>query len=144
MNNVRMRPEVARARQLRRDMSEPEVMLWSRLKRLRPFGYPFRRQHPLHGYYLDFVCLSRRLVVEVDGWQHSDERHAEHDFVRDRVLQRAGFSVMRFQTSEVRRNLSGVVDRIIGELGRPAPRSGPDFPTLAASPPVPPQGGGEA
>jgi very-short-patch-repair endonuclease len=148
-----MRPEIRRARELRRDMSEPEIILWSRLRRLRDRGFVIRRQFPFHGYFLDFACLARRLVVEVDGHQHGDEIAAEHDFVRDRILERAGFRVLRFWTSDVRSDLNWVMDQIVLALEQqPDIREGrqsagaervPDSLTLAASPPVPPRRGGE-
>ena len=108
-----MRPEIQRAREFRRNMSEPEVMLWSRLRRLRARGFHIRRQFPFRDYYLDFACLSRRLVIEVDGSQHADEVQSAHDAVRDRILQRQGFRVIRISAGEVRRNLSGVMDHIV-------------------------------
>ena len=114
-----MRPEIQRARELRRNMSEPEIVLWSRLRRLRDRGYHIRRQYPFRGYYLDFACLSRRLVIEVDGYQHGDDRHAEHDAVRDRILRRHGFQVLRFWSSDVRRDLDEVMDRIVLALEAP-------------------------
>lgn len=114
-----MKPEIKRARELRRSMTQPEVILWSRLKTLRARGYPFRRRFPFKGYFLDFACLSYRLVVEVDGPQHADERQAEHDFVRDKILQREGFRVLRFSADEVRGNLNGVVARIVRALETP-------------------------
>ena len=58
------RPEVIRARQLRKDMTKPERMLWQRLRQ-RPEGYKFRRQHPIGPYIADFCCLSERFVVEI-------------------------------------------------------------------------------
>ena len=119
-----MRPEIQRARQFRRQMSDAEVILWSRLRRLRQRGFHVRRQAPFRGYYLDFVCFARRLVVEVDGSQHNENIQSEHDFVRDRVLARQGFAVLRFSAGEVRRNSVGVMDRIIAELeARPDTRS---------------------
>jgi very-short-patch-repair endonuclease len=108
-----MRPEIKRARELRRNMSEPEIILWSRLRRLRSHGFPIRRQFPFRGYFLDFACLSRRVVIEVDGFQHADDRQAEHDAVRDRILERHGFRVIRVWAGEVRRNLDGVMDQIM-------------------------------
>jgi very-short-patch-repair endonuclease len=108
-----MRPETQRARALREDLSRPEVILWGRLRRLREHGFHIRRQAPFKGYYLDFVCYSRRVVIEVDGGQHGDDRQAEHDAVRDAILRRHGFEVLRFWTSDVRRNLDGVMDRIV-------------------------------
>ncbi|WP_367253855.1 endonuclease domain-containing protein [uncultured Phenylobacterium sp.] len=108
-----MRPEIVRAREFRTHMSEPEVALWSRLKRLRDRGFRFRRQAPFRGYYLDFVCYTRRVVIEVDGGQHADDPQSEHDFVRDRVLVRHGFRVLRFWASDVRGDLGGVMDHIL-------------------------------
>ena len=72
-----MTPEIQRARQFRQAMSEPEVILWACLKRLRDRGFHIRRQAPFHGYYLDFVCYPRRLVIEVDGGQHNDDAQAD-------------------------------------------------------------------
>ena len=111
-----MRREIQRAREFRNGLSEPEVMLWSRLKRLRERGFHIRRQAPFRGYYLDFTCLARRLVVEVDGRQHGEDRQSDHDAVRDQVLARCGFRVMRFWASEVRGDLGGVVDQIVATL----------------------------
>ncbi len=98
-------------------MTEPEVRLWARLKRLRERGDHFRRQRPFKGYYLDFVCIDRRLVVEVDGGQHNDPGQAEHDRVRDAVLNRAEFQVLRLWNSAVRLDIDGVMDRIVLALG---------------------------
>ena len=161
-----MRPEIARARELRRNMSEPEILLWSRLRRLRDRGFRVRRQAPFRGYYLDFVCHSRRLVIEVDGFQHGDDLQEAHDAIRDRVLAREGYRVLRFWAGEVRRDLTSVMDQIIrtleeapstrplpsliGEGGERSETGGEawgqgsestlerDRPTLTASPSVPP------
>ncbi|MBL8771406.1 MAG: endonuclease domain-containing protein [Phenylobacterium sp.] len=134
-----MRPEIERARRLRADMSRPEVILWSRLKRLRGEGYHFRRQAPFRGFFLDFVCYSRRLVVEVDGGQHGEEPQAAHDAMRDAILRRHGFTVLRVPTGAVRSNMIGVMESIVAHL-QAAPlahgrtrRASPD--ATGASPP---------
>lgn len=111
-----MRSHIARARAFRSDMSRPEIILWSRLKRLRERGYHFRRQAPFKGYYLDFVCYPYRLVIEVDGYQHGENRQADHDAVRDAVLKRQGFAVLRFWSSDVRYDTDNVMDEIIRVL----------------------------
>nr|MEA2798604.1 hypothetical protein [Phenylobacterium sp.] len=98
-------------------MTEPEVWLWARLKRLHARGFHFRRQRPLEGYYLDFVCIDRRLVVELDGGRHNEPIQAEHDGIRDAVLRRAGYRVMRFPNSAVRTDIDAVMDAIILALG---------------------------
>jgi very-short-patch-repair endonuclease len=124
-----MRPDIQRARDLRGNMSEPEVMLWARLKRLRDRGFHIRRQAPFHGYYLDFVCHTRRLVIEVDGFQHGGDAQADHDAVRDRILASKGYRVLRFWTGEVRRDLGSVVARIIAALeAAPSVRERPSLP----------------
>ena len=110
----------SRARELRAAMSPPEVLLWSRLKRLRAQGFHFRRQAPFRGYCLDFVCFSRRLVIEVDGAQHADDGQAAHDAVRDQVLRREGFEVLRFWAGTVMNEPSEVIDAIADALGRQA------------------------
>lgn len=97
-------------------MTEPEVWLWGRLKRLHADGYHFRRQRPFRGYYLDFVCHDRLLVVELDGAHHNEPLQAERDGVRDAILARAGFQVMRFPNSEIRGNLDGVMTAIRAAL----------------------------
>jgi very-short-patch-repair endonuclease len=85
-----------RARDLRNAMTEPEVILWSRLNRLRAKGFHIRRQAPFRGYYLDFSCFERRVVIEVDSGHHGEDNQAAHDDVRDAVLRRDGFRVLRF------------------------------------------------
>jgi very-short-patch-repair endonuclease len=97
-------------------MSHPEVILWSRLKRLREHGFHIRRQAPFRGYFLDFVCYARRLVIEVDGSQHSEDRQADHDLVRDAILRREGFRVLRVSAAQVRNHVTAVMDQIIAEL----------------------------
>ena len=101
-----------RARQLRSAMSPAEVRLWSRLRKMRSAGCHFRRQAPFRGYYLDFVAHAVRLVIEVDGSQHTDDLQVEHDTVRDRILTREGYTTLRFTAGAVMRSLDGVLDEI--------------------------------
>ena len=105
-----------RARALRKTMSDAERLLWSRLRMRQLGGHRFRRQHPLGPYVADFVCLERRLVVEVDGAQHAEPEQMRHDAVRTRWLEVEGFRVVRAWTSEVFKNLDGVLDTILHEL----------------------------
>lgn len=104
---------IVRARSLRRTMTQPEIWLWARLKWLRERGFHVRRQAPFRGYYLDFVCFDRMLVIELDGGQHSGDVQADHDRLRDRVLARQGFRVMRFWNSAVRESIDDVMDAIV-------------------------------
>jgi very-short-patch-repair endonuclease len=105
-----------RARKLRNGMTEPEIWLWGRLKRLRSRGFHIRRQYPFRGYYLDFACLDRMVAVEIDGGGHTEDTQAEHDRIRDEVLERHGFQVLRFWNHEVREDIDRVMDVIVCAL----------------------------
>jgi len=97
-------------------MTKPEIGLWGGLKRLHPEGYHFRRQRPFKGYFLDFLCIDRKLVIELDGGHHNEPRQMEHDGIRDALLARAGYLVLRFPNSAVRTNLDGVIHTILAAL----------------------------
>ena len=117
-----------RARAMRKAMSEPEVMLWSRLRGRTPDHPTFRRQHPVGSIILDFYCPSARLAVEVDGATHWEEEAQARDEARDRWLHGQGIEVMRVPASWIYRELSEVVDGILrrAEARRAlAPRAGP-------------------
>ena len=105
-----------RARTLRKSMSNAERKLWYALRLRQLDGARFRRQHPMGPYIVDFVCLEKRLIVEVDGPQHAEEEHVARDERRDRWFNGEGYRVMRFQTIGVYRNLGGVVDTIWAAL----------------------------
>ncbi|HEX5935940.1 MAG TPA: endonuclease domain-containing protein [Pseudorhizobium sp.] len=102
-----------RARAMRADATRAEDMLWDALRDRRLEGAKFRRQVPLQHYILDFVCFERRLIVEVDGWQHAESRS---DAVRDAFFRSQGFRVLRFWNEEVEENINGVCLRILAEL----------------------------
>ena len=109
----------AKARGMRKTMTPPEARLWVALRRLRPSGFHFRRQHPMLGYYPDFICLDRRLIIEVDGAGH--EWRVEHDQRRDAVFARAGVTTLRYSNASIRDNLDGVVAGIVAYLEAAAP-----------------------
>ena len=102
-----------RARALRKAMTEPEVMLWSRLRGRSGERPTFRRQHPFGGVILDFYCPSVRLAIEVDGATHWDEDAQRRDDARDHWLKEQGIAVMRIPASWVYRDLGGVMDGIL-------------------------------
>ena len=113
------RAATKRARELRKSLTPPEVRLWLQLRLMRVEGFHFRRQAPLLGFYLDFVCFKHRLVVEIDGSQHADDPQADHDSMRDAILRRAGFRTLRFWNSDVDANLDGVMVTIQQALQSP-------------------------
>jgi very-short-patch-repair endonuclease len=76
-------------------------------------GYKFRRQQPIGNYIVDFVCLEKRLIVELDGGQHAE---SDYDAKRDAWLSEQGFSVLRFWNNDVLKNVEGVTERIFEKL----------------------------
>lgn len=89
-------------------MTPAELALWQEL-RARNVGVRFRRQEPIGPYIVDFVCLARKLIVEVDGDQHD---RSDHDVRRDRYLERLGFRVIRFWNEDVAWHPDWVVRQI--------------------------------
>src|SRR3546814_11677364 len=83
-----------RQRALRRNATDTEHKLWESLRSRQIDGAKFRRQHPFGDYILDFACLERRVVVELDGGQNAET--TRYDRERKRVLERAGFPLLRF------------------------------------------------
>jgi very-short-patch-repair endonuclease len=97
-------------RGLRKNMTDAEKALWHVLRRRQILGLKFRRQHPFFDYILDFVCLEKKLVIEVDGGQHGEQ--AEYDVIRTQQLQKAGFRVLRFWNNEVLQEIEAVKEQI--------------------------------
>ena len=102
------------AAKLRKDMTEVEKKLWSKLRSGRLNGYKFRRQFPMGNYIIDFYCSSHKLAIELDGSQHLDDNaQVNKDLKRDEYLRLQGISVLRFWNNEVNENLNEVTEKII-------------------------------
>ena len=114
--------------QLRNGSTDAERMLWRQLRGRQIEGCKFRRQHPFADYILDFACLERMLAVELDGGQHGDR--VEQDMQRTRVLESAGFVVLRFWNNEVFEQINGVVEVIRRRLVARATPSPPNPPLV--------------
>ena len=113
------------ARRLRRDQTDVERRLWSRLRSRRMAGWKFRRQMPVGRFVVDFCCPDAWLIVELDGGQHSRDNEAERDRMRSAELEVAGYLVARFWNGEVVENLDGVCDTILNLLqGAPSDLDG--------------------
>ena len=108
-----------RARRLRTEATDAERALWARLRRRQVLGYKFRRQQVLGRYIVDFVCLEKQLVVEVDGSQHLEQQCSDED--RTQWLESQGYQVLRFWNNEVLDETGSVVEKIAEQLeGRTA------------------------
>ena len=117
--------ETNRARDLRRDGSRAERKVWELLRDRRISGAKFRRQHPIGPYFADFACISRKLVIEVDGDQHAFQ--VEADARRTAAMEREGWRVVRFWANEVVQNPEGIwaeIEQVVNAC-----------PPLLASPP---------
>ncbi|MCE3231015.1 MAG: putative restriction endonuclease-like [Alphaproteobacteria bacterium] len=99
---------------LRSSQTNAEYLLWYYLRNRNFQGFKFRRQHILQGYIVDFVCLQGKLIIEVDGGQHSEKQ--DYDDYRTQKLQKDGFQVLRFWNHEVLTNIEGVLEVIMNEL----------------------------
>ena len=103
-----------RARELRKNPTDAERALWKHL-RLRQFtGLKFRRQRPVGQFIVDFVCLERHLVIELDGGQHSGQ--VDHDSIRTSWLESQGFRVLRFWNNQVFDDIEPVKEVILSSL----------------------------
>lgn len=110
-----LRGSIDKARRLRREMTDAERKLWSKLRN-EQLGIQFRRQIPVGPYIVDFICIKRGLVIEVDGSQHYSEEGLEYDKIRTAYLENEGLTVKRFGNHDVLTNIDGVTQVIIGLL----------------------------
>jgi very-short-patch-repair endonuclease len=103
-----------RARKLRKDPTIAETTLWYALRRKALNGYRFHRQYVIGNYIVDFVCWSKKLVIELDGGQHIE--NSEYDEVRTTYLNSRGFRVLRYWNDEVLDKTENVLENILDEL----------------------------
>jgi very-short-patch-repair endonuclease len=101
-----------RSRSLRRNSTPQEIIVWSRLKAKRFKGLKFRRQYSIGKYIVDFICIEKKLIIELDGWQHKEENQERHDEERTNYLARNGYRIIRFWNNEINDNLEGVFLKI--------------------------------
>jgi very-short-patch-repair endonuclease len=109
-----------RAKELRREMTLPEVLLWQALRKIQT-GYKWRKQHPAGPYSLDFYCDKAKLCVEVDGQVHERADQPRKDAVRDAFLAKHGVLTLRISAVDVLKNLDGVVAHVTEHARSRAP-----------------------
>ena len=107
----------SKARQLRKNPTEAERLLWNYLRYRQINGHKFRRQRPISQYVVDFVCLEKGLVIELDGGQHSQQ--VVYDSQRSRQLEAQGFRVLRFWNNQVLEEIETVTAAILEALESP-------------------------
>ena len=122
VNMQRLSPNTkTNARNLRKNMTDVERLLWSKIRGRQLRGFRFRRQHPIGRYIVDFVCIELKLIVEMDGGQHGDQQ--QYDMNRTQWLQTKGYKVIRFWNNDVIDDLEGVMQAIYNHLppSQPSP-----------------------
>jgi very-short-patch-repair endonuclease/DNA polymerase IIIc chi subunit len=126
--STRQPDAMAHAKELRKNPTEAENKIWYSLQK-QNLGYRFRRQHPIGPYIVDFACLEKRLIVELDGGQHDQQQ--VYDEKRTAFLEGDGYKVLRFWNNEALGNTDAVLETIMMALGE-----------RGESPPSPPASGG--
>src|SRR5437016_12299322 len=104
---------VQQARRLRRKLTDAERKLWSRLRNCQVVDLKFRLQHPLGDRIVDFFCSEAKLAIELDGSGYTSYRGQTSDLDREIELYEKGIHVLRFQNTDVFKNLDGVLNAII-------------------------------
>ena len=103
------------AQEQKKHPTEAETCLWEIL-RAKKMGHRFRRQHIIGDFIVDFICLPLNLIIEVDGGYHNDPQQQEADYIRDSILNRAGYTILRFSNEEILGNIDNVIQRIISTM----------------------------
>jgi very-short-patch-repair endonuclease len=114
-----------RRRELRNNPTQEEFLLWSRLKNSQT-GFKFRRQHSIGGYIVDFYCALKRVVVEIDGSQHSQKENLEYDRMRSKYFKGLNVKVLRFTNEEINNKMNEVIQNIINITVSTPPFGGGD------------------
>ena len=128
---------VARAKLLRRNMTDVEKKLWRCLRSRQFERFKFRRQYPIGKYIVDFICVEERLIIELDGGQHADNTK---DNIRDEWLRARGYTVLRFWNNEMIENMDGVLQTILSTVNNPHPNPLPERERELLAAPAPSQG----
>ena len=103
------------ARELRKNQTEVEKILWFQLRGRKLAGIKFKRQELIKPYIVDFVSYEKMLIIELDGGQHTDPNHMTKDNIRTKFLEKLGFKVVRFWDNDVYNNIEGVLEVILSK-----------------------------
>jgi very-short-patch-repair endonuclease len=112
---------ITKARELRKEMSVPERVLWSALRGSRLDGLRFRRQHPMGPYVFDFFCASARLAVEIDSYAHEVGDQPRRDAVRDGWMAERGIRTLRIPGRWVLQSVDSAISAIRTDIQEHSP-----------------------
>jgi very-short-patch-repair endonuclease len=108
--------EIYVRRALRKNMPQPERLLWDRLRGKGLNGHKFRRQYSVDKFVLDFYCPQQKLAIEIDGESHFTKEAEEYDKERQMIIESYSIRFLRFTNREVTTNIDGVILRIMEYL----------------------------
>jgi len=116
------------ARALRKRLTDAERLLWRHLRNRELGGWKFKRQYPVGPFIVDFICLEKNVVIEVDGGQHAEDE--ESDLQRSTYLKKMGYRLFRFWNNQVLRETEAVLEAIFATLAAekqnsPSPQPSP-------------------
>jgi len=103
---------------LRRFPTYCERIIWSYLRARRMLGLKFRRQHPLGPYIVDFICLREKIIIEIDGLVHKNQK--AYDRKRDEWIGSKGYTVLRINNVDLEKDKEGFIEKLKGDLMRSA------------------------
>ena len=100
------------ARELRKNETEAEKILWLRINKNQILGFKFRRQHPINKFIADFFCVELKLVIEIDGSIHDITEYHEHDLGRTEILNDFNISVIRFTNDQILTEIDDSIEHL--------------------------------
>ena len=106
-----------KARILRKNMTKQERILWTFLRKKNINNLKFRRQYPIGNYIVDFICNEKKLIIEIDGGQHNENKNITYDQERTKYLESKGYKVIRFWNNDIDNNIEEVYLDIFKHLG---------------------------
>ena len=107
---------IDKARNLRREQTKAESVFWNAVRNRQFYDLKWRRQVPVGRYIADFLCESKKLIIELDGGQHATDDARRYDKKRSQILQQYGYRVIRFWNDGILNNLNGILDGILDSL----------------------------
>ena len=111
-----MNNKIQLARNLRKNSTKQELILWKLLRNDGMKNLKFKRQYPIGNYIVDFICKEKWLIIELDGGQHNEPDNILYDEERTNYLNSRGYRVLRFWNTDIDKNLKGVYEMILQEV----------------------------
>ena len=112
-----MKQNIELARTLRKNATPQERKLWNILRNHQFYGLEFRRQYPIDNYIVDFICKEKKLIIELDGGQHNENKNINKDNIRTKYLNDKGYKVIRFWNNDIDFNMEGVYNELMRACG---------------------------